>query len=145
MLHALAKAGVRRAVFNTGGVRLTEPVGVPFVDARALLSAELANVVEVATEISPARTYLENLAAPWSAARVRAGEVAGALGHDVRWNAIDPGEYERMLLPYLGAEVAAGIAAAYVPPGPPAPDPDLVVHANITLRGWASRVDWSPT
>lgn len=202
VLRALAKAGVRRAVFNTGGVRVTEPVGVPFVDARALLSAELAKIVEVATVVSPALTYLENLAAPWSAVRVRAGEIAyplpsdlpvgwvalddvgaaiadlisapappsvqvfagpqaltgeqvatelaGALGHEVRWNPIDPGEYERMLSPHVGPEIAAGIAAAYVPPAPgkpPAPDPDpaTVVRGNTTLRSWAGQVDWTRT
>ncbi|WP_189892503.1 NmrA family NAD(P)-binding protein [Streptomyces xantholiticus] len=199
VLSALKSSGVPRVVFNTGGVVATEPVGVPFVDARVLLAAELPGTVEVATVIAPALTYMENLAAPWSAPRVVSGEIAyplpaelpvpwvalddlgaaiaelstapappmlqivsgpqvltgeqvatelaAALGREVRWSTIDPGEYEQMLAPRLGAEAAAGIAAAYTPPPQdappaPAPDPAVVKVGTTTLRDWAMRQSW---
>jgi uncharacterized protein YbjT (DUF2867 family) len=67
VLAALAKAGVPRAVFNTGGgVPQTDPVGVPFVDARVRLAARLPDTVPVASVVGPASTYLENLVATWS-------------------------------------------------------------------------------
>jgi uncharacterized protein YbjT (DUF2867 family) len=66
-LAALAKAGVPRAVFNTGGgVPPTDPVGVPFVDARVRLAARLPGSVPVTSVVGPASTYLENLVAAWS-------------------------------------------------------------------------------
>lgn len=167
--------------------------------ARALLAAELPGTVEVATVIAPALTYMENLAAPWSAPRVGAGEIAyplpaelpvpwvalddlgaviaelstapappplqivagpqaltgeqvatelaSALGREVRWSTINPGEYEQMLAPRLGADAAAGIAAAYTAPlqdapPPPAPDAAVVKVGTIALRHWAMRQDW---
>ncbi|MCC3330121.1 NmrA family NAD(P)-binding protein [Nocardia abscessus] len=199
VLAGLREAGVRRAVFNPGSVVPAEPVGVPFVDARVLVSAELPRVAETAAVVAPARTYLENLAAPWSAPLVGAGEVAyplppdlpvpwvalddlggavaalitstappavqvvagpqaltgnqvaaeltAVLGHPVRWNAITPSAYQRMLAPHLGAEAAAGIAGVYTPspPGTPAPpelDPSLITSGTTTLRDWAARQDW---
>ncbi|EEP70483.1 conserved hypothetical protein [Micromonospora sp. ATCC 39149] len=67
ILAALAQAGVPRAIFNTGGgVPPTDPVGVPFVDARARLAARLPDTVPVASVVGPASTYLENLVAAWS-------------------------------------------------------------------------------
>jgi uncharacterized protein YbjT (DUF2867 family) len=67
ILAALAKAGVPRAIFNTGGgVPPTDPVGVPFVDARVRVAARLPHTVPVASVVGPASTYLENLAAAWS-------------------------------------------------------------------------------
>ncbi|BEL02624.1 NmrA family NAD(P)-binding protein [Actinoplanes sichuanensis] len=72
VLAALAKAGVRRAVFNTGGgLPPSSPIGVPFVDARVRLALELPNVVEHASVTGPAGPYLENLVAPWSVALIR--------------------------------------------------------------------------
>ncbi|MEU4534697.1 NmrA family NAD(P)-binding protein [Streptosporangium sp. NPDC023825] len=199
VLGALKGAGVPRVVFNTGGPPVAEPVGVPFVDARALLAAELPGVVGAATVVGPAFTYMENLTAPWSLARVAAGEVAyplpaelpvpwlalddlaaaiaalvtepqppslrimagpqamtgdqvaaelaAALGHEVRWRSVEPGEYERMLAPYVGAEAAAGVAAAYTPPlpgtpPPPAPDPTVIRTGPTSLHAWAMRQDW---
>ncbi|MEV4335393.1 NmrA family NAD(P)-binding protein [Streptomyces sp. NPDC049597] len=108
VLAALRKAGVAQAVFNTGGVLADEGVGVPFVDARALMTARLAECVATASVVAPARTYLENLAAPWSAARVRAGEVAYPLPSDlpVPWVALDD----------LGATVAELATAPEPPP-----------------------------
>ncbi|WP_084496922.1 NmrA family NAD(P)-binding protein [Nocardia amamiensis] len=108
VLAGLREAGVRRAVFNPGTMLPPAPVGVPFVDARVLMSAELPHSVEVATVVGPAQTYMENLAAPWSAALVGAGEVAYPLPSDlpVPWVALDD----------LGAAVAALITATAPPP-----------------------------
>lgn len=199
VLAGLRDAGVQRAVFNTGAMLPTAPVGVPFVDARVLVSAELRHSVEIATVVGPARTYMDNLAAPWSAPLVRAGEVAyplprdlpvpwvalddlgtavaalitstapppfqivagpqdltgdqvaaelaAALGHPVRWNAITPAAYQEMLAPHLGAEVAQGVAAAYTPPPPgtpppPQPDPSVMTTGATTLLDWAARQTW---
>ncbi len=107
VLAGLRAAGVRRAVLNPGAMLPTAPVGVPFVDARVLVSAELPRSVEVATVIGPARTYMENLAAPWSAPLVRAGEVAYPLPGDlpVPWVALDD----------LGTAVAALITSTAPP------------------------------
>ncbi|GAA5071172.1 NmrA family NAD(P)-binding protein [Thermocatellispora tengchongensis] len=108
VIAALKGSGVRRAVFNTNGMTASEPVGVPAVDARTLLAAELPRVVEVATVVAPAFTYLENLAAPWSAPLVAAGEVAYPLPADlpVPWVAVD--------------DLAAAIAGFLTDPAPPA-------------------------
>ncbi|MEV6324329.1 hypothetical protein AB0M45_24545 [Nocardia sp. NPDC051787] len=48
-----------------------------------LVSAELPRSVEAATVDGPARTYMENLAAPWSAPLVRARQVAYPLPGDL--------------------------------------------------------------
>ncbi|TDC43869.1 NAD(P)H-binding protein [Micromonospora sp. KC213] len=66
VLGALGKTGVPRAVFNTGGALPTDPVGMPFVDARIRLAARLPDTVPVASVVGPASTYLENLVAAWS-------------------------------------------------------------------------------
>jgi uncharacterized protein YbjT (DUF2867 family) len=200
VLTALRKAGVARAVFNINGPLVREPVGIPYLDARAALTTRLADSVGAASVVGPAATYLENLSAPWSAPLVRAGElvypvpaeaplpwlalddlaaviaelivapdppalqvVAGpealtghqaaaelgaALGREVRWSTLSPGEYERMLTPHLGAETAAGVAAFYTPPTsetPPAPVPDsaIVRFGATTLRQWAAQQNWT--
>jgi uncharacterized protein YbjT (DUF2867 family) len=196
VLDALRKAGVPRAVFNAGTALAAEPVGVPFVDARVMVAAELADAVPCASVVGPASTYMENIAAPWSWPLVREGQlayplpaalpnpwlaladlgeavvdllstpvppplrvVAGpqaltgdeaaaelglALERPERWRTVEPAEYERMLAPHLGPEVAAGVAAAYAPPPPsapraPAPDPAVVRTGTTTLRDWAAR------
>jgi hypothetical protein len=91
VLDALRKAAVPRAVFNTGGPLGTEPIGVPFVDARILLAAELADAVPHASVVAPASTYMENLAAPWSCPLVRDGQLAYPLpaGLPNPWLALD--------------------------------------------------------
>ncbi|MEU4624823.1 NAD(P)H-binding protein [Actinoplanes sp. NPDC023801] len=72
MLAALGKAGVRRAVFNTGtGLPPAVPIGVPFIDARVRLAAGLPGAVRHATVLGPAGPYLENLVAPWSRSLIR--------------------------------------------------------------------------
>ncbi|TQM28649.1 NAD(P)H-binding protein [Nocardia bhagyanarayanae] len=108
VLAGLRKAGVERVVFNTGTVLPPGPIGVPFVDARVLLSAELIQGVEAATVVAPARQYMENLVAPWSAPLVRAGEVAYPLPRElpVPWVALDD----------LGSTVADLITATTPPP-----------------------------
>lgn len=83
VVTALGKAEMRRAMFNTGGGVSTEPVGEPFLDARAWLAAALPQAVEKATVIAPAQTYMENLTAPWSAPLVRNGEVIYPLPADL--------------------------------------------------------------
>jgi uncharacterized protein YbjT (DUF2867 family) len=75
VLAALGKAGVPRVVFNTSGGLPDAPVGVPFVDARALLRTQLPSVVDTVAVLAPAATYAENLSAAWSAPLVAAGEV----------------------------------------------------------------------
>lgn len=200
VLDALRTGAVPRAVFNTGGTLATAPIGVPFVDARVLLATGLADSVEHASVVSPARTYMENLSAPWSRPLVEDGvlayplpadlpvpwlaaddlgtavvdliaepvplrvvagpralrgedaaaELGSALGRPVRWRTVEPAEYERMLRPHLGPEVAAGIAAAYAPPPPGSPQPqppaeDVVVTGRTSLRDWAARQHWSWT
>lgn len=108
VLAGLRKAGVERVVFNTGTVLPPAPIGVPFVDARVLLSAELTRGAEAATVVAPARQYMENLVAPWSAPLVRAGQLAYPLPRElpVPWVALDD----------LGSTVADLITAAAPPP-----------------------------
>ncbi|WP_084511209.1 SDR family oxidoreductase [Nocardia lijiangensis] len=108
MLAGLRKAGVERVVLNTGSVMPPVPVGVPFVDARVLLSTELSRGVEAATVVAPARQYMENLVASWSAPLVRAGELAYPLPRElpVPWVALDD----------LGSTVADLITATTPPP-----------------------------
>jgi hypothetical protein len=107
VLDALRKAAVPRAVFNTGGTLVTEPVGVPFVDARVALAAELPEVVPHASVVSPASTYMENLVAPWSWPLVRDGQLAYPLPASLPnpWLALDD----------LGTAIV-GLLAAPVPP-----------------------------
>lgn len=195
VLQALTKAGVPRVVLNPGGsVPPEEPIGVPFVDARVLLWAELPNVVADVALVGPVATYAENLAAPWSAPLVAAGEVlyplpaeapipwvtiddvatviaeratgagatvqlvagpadltgaqaaeeiGAALGSEVQWRTIGTNEYEQLLIPYLGATAAAGIAASYEPSTPgPNPDSAMIRRGTTTLRLWATRQNW---
>lgn len=196
ILHAVGKAGVQKIVMNTGGpVPPKEPIGVPFVDARVLLWAELPNVAKDVALVGPARTYAENLAAPWSAPLVAEGEVryplpaeapipwvtvddvaavvaervtgegataqlvagpadltgeqvaeaiSSAMGRKVRWRTIAASEYEQLLLPYLGAPAAAGIAASYEPSTPgPNPDSAMIRRGQTTLRHWATQQNWT--
>jgi nucleoside-diphosphate-sugar epimerase len=72
--RAAEAAGVAHLVINTGGVLPPGPIGVPYIDAR--LRASAADVQRV-TVLQPTTTYMENLSAPWAAARiVRDGVVA---------------------------------------------------------------------
>ncbi|MET8775600.1 NAD(P)H-binding protein [Nocardia sp. NPDC004654] len=136
VLAGLRKAGVERVVFNTGTVLPPAPIGVPFVDARVLLSAELTRGVEAATVVAPARQYMENLVAPWSAPLVRAGELAYPLPRElpVPWVALDD----------LGSTVADLISATTPPPlrivaGPQALTGDEVAAELSAVLGHAVR------
>ncbi|MDI6104053.1 NAD(P)H-binding protein [Actinoplanes sp. NEAU-A12] len=72
VLAALAKAGVPRAVFNTGsGLPPATAIGVPFIDARVHLAAGLPTAVTHASVVGPVGPYLENLVAPWSRSLIR--------------------------------------------------------------------------
>ena len=130
VLAALAKAGVPRAVFNTGGgIPPAEPIGVPFVDARVRLAAGLPGAVPLASVVGPASTYLENLSADWSRAIVHEqGELRYPLPEHLPnpWLAADDlgaAVAELLTTPaatrivagpsaMTGPEVAAGIEAA---------------------------------
>jgi uncharacterized protein YbjT (DUF2867 family) len=120
VLAALKGSGVPRAVFNTGGPPAFEPTGVPFLDARALLAAELPGVVDVAAVVGPAFTYMENLAAPWSRPRVAAGEIAYPL----------PAE---LPVPWLALDDLAGVIVGLVTD--PAPPPLRIVAGPRALTG----------
>ncbi|KAB2342697.1 SDR family oxidoreductase [Actinomadura rudentiformis] len=91
VLRALQSAGVPRVVFNSGTRLPPAPLGVPFVDARVMMATRLAEHVPSATVVAPAITYMENLVAPWSAPKVRAGELAYPLDAEaeVPWVALD--------------------------------------------------------
>ena len=91
VLAALGKAGVPRVVFNVGGPMPHGPVGVPFLDARNLLRVHLPEVVATVSLVGPLATYQENLAAPWSAPLVAAGEVVYPLPAEapIAWLAVD--------------------------------------------------------
>jgi uncharacterized protein YbjT (DUF2867 family) len=108
VLEALRKAAVPRVVFNTAAALAPEPVGVPFVDARVLLAAELADAVPRASIVSPASTYMENIAAPWSWPLVGAGQLAYPLPASLPnpWLALDD----------LGAAVVDLLSAPVPPP-----------------------------
>jgi uncharacterized protein YbjT (DUF2867 family) len=139
VLAALAKAGVPRAVFNTGtGVPPAEPVGVPFADARVRLAAGLPGAVPVASVAGPAGPYLENLAGAWSRTLVRRhGELRYPLPAElpVPWVTADD----------LAAEIA-GLLVSAVPPairivaGPSAPTgPEVAADLGAAL---GRRVRW---
>lgn len=91
VLDALGKAGVPRAVFNTGGPLLPEPIGVPYLDARAILAARLRDVVAHGTVVGPVAGYMENFSAAWSAPRVLGGELVYPLPEElpIPWVALD--------------------------------------------------------
>lgn len=91
VLTALRAAGVPRAVVNVGGPLLPVPVGIPYLDARALLVQGLADAVPTAAVVGPAGPYLENLSAAWSRPRLREGDLAYPLPEQapVPWLALD--------------------------------------------------------
>lgn len=91
VLDGLTKAAAPRVVFNTGGPIVPAPVGVPYLDARALLTSELARTVGHASIVGPAGPYMENLAAPWSVPHLRTGLVKYPLpaAAPVPWAALD--------------------------------------------------------
>ncbi|RVX41009.1 uncharacterized protein YbjT (DUF2867 family) [Nonomuraea polychroma] len=120
VLAALKGGAVPRAVLNTGGPTPSAPTGVPFVDARVLLATELPGVVDTATVLAPAFTYMENLAAPWSLPRVAAGEAAYPL----------PAE---LPVPWLALDDLADVVAGLVTD--PAPPPVRIAAGPQSLTG----------
>jgi uncharacterized protein YbjT (DUF2867 family) len=72
-----------------------------------------------------------------------AAAVASAAGRPVRWVHTTPAEYRDLLTPVLGAEAAAGIAAAYDDP-PTLPVPAQPQRTGTTTaRRWAATQHWS--
>jgi len=73
-VDALAGAGVRQIVFSTSGPVPDEPQGIPGLDDRV---AVLRHVLGTGTgTVLKPTGFMENFAAPWSAARIAAGELA---------------------------------------------------------------------
>lgn len=119
VLAALGKTGVPRVVFNTSGGLPEAPVGVPFVDARALLRTELPSVVDTVAVLAPAATYAENLSAAWSAPLVAAGEVRYPL----------PAQAP---VPWVAADDVAAVIADLVTAEDPTPAQLLAGPADLT-------------
>lgn len=73
-IDALVAAGVRQIVFSTSGPVPDAPQGIPGLDDRV---AVLRHVLDtgVGTVLKPTG-FMENFAAPWSAERLAAGELA---------------------------------------------------------------------
>jgi uncharacterized protein YbjT (DUF2867 family) len=80
---ALDRSGAEYVVFNAGGP--TGATGMPYLDARTLLAERATASVE------PYAPYMDNFAAPWSAGRIVAGELAYPLPAEapVPWVALD--------------------------------------------------------
>lgn len=120
VLTALRGAGVRRAVLNTGGPLVGVPIGVPYLDARALLAQGLPDAVPTAAVVSPAGPYMENLSAAWSVGPLRDGELAYPLP-------------EQAPVPWLAlADLAAVVARLLAEDAPP---PVSVVAGPEPLTG----------
>ncbi|WP_327000182.1 hypothetical protein OHA72_34275 [Dactylosporangium sp. NBC_01737] len=113
VLAALAKSGVPRAVFSTGGgIPPAEPIGVPFVDARVRLAAGLPGAVPLASVVGPASTYLENLAADWSRTIVHEhGELRYPLPPDLPNPWVAAGDLGAAVVELLTAPAAARLVA----------------------------------
>ncbi|CAA9289752.1 MAG: hypothetical protein AVDCRST_MAG41-4273 [uncultured Corynebacteriales bacterium] len=120
VLAGLEKARPPRVVFNTGGPIVPAPVGIPYLDARVLLTARLREVVERVAVVGPAGPYMENLSAPWSAPVVAAGEL--------RYPLPEPAPVPWLALDDLAAEVADLLTAAE-------PAPVRVVAGPEALSG----------
>ena len=134
-LENLAAPWSRPLVLERGEVRYPLPAGapVPWTAADDLGDA-VAGLVGAAAP--PAATVV---AGPVAVTGPELAEqLAAGIGRPVRWHTIEADDYERMLLPHLGAATAAGVAAAYRHPAPP-PGPALVTPGSIGIGDWASR------
>jgi uncharacterized protein YbjT (DUF2867 family) len=135
--EALHSSEVRRVVFNTGGPTPSEPVGLPYLDARTLLAGDLEGGPFSATVLEPVAGYMEHFSASWSAPLVREGVLAFPLSPDacVPWVALD--------------DVADQIAAALAGDEPPrmqicGPAPLTGEQAADTLgRALGRSVQWT--
>jgi uncharacterized protein YbjT (DUF2867 family) len=104
-----------------------------------LALADLAAVVADALE-APQPPPRQVVAGPDALTGHDAAAAIGvALDRPVEWVTISHLEYEAMLAPALGTDVAAGIAAAYAAPPPPPVAPPGSVRGATTLRQWSAR------
>ena len=109
VLAALKQAGVERAVLNANAALPPDEMGIPFVDGRVRLARQLPDAVPFATLVAPQFAYMENLAIPSSASRLRdRGELAYPIPPDypMPWVAMD--------------DVAMVVAEVLDAPAPPA-------------------------
>lgn len=67
VVEALRQAEIAKIVFNAGSPLPPVEIGIPFVDGRV----RLAQALPAATVVGPAFAYMENLAIPTSARRIR--------------------------------------------------------------------------
>ena len=91
VVQALERAAVRRVVFNTGGPSPSQPIGVPYLDARAVLIQALQAARLSATVVAPVAPYMENLSTPLLAALMREGVLRYPLPAEapIPWVALD--------------------------------------------------------
>ncbi len=121
VLTALARAGVPRAVVNTGGGVWSTPPGVGFLDARTRLVAGLPDAVGTAIVLQPAGGLMENLAERWVVDRLRAtGELVGSTPPDAPTT------------PVAMADLASAAVDALTGTAPPA---WTVVHGPAAVTG----------
>lgn len=115
VLNALTKAGVPRVVFNRSGGVPESPIGVPFVDARVLLSTELPSVVGTVSLVAPAMTYAENLSAPWSEPLIAEGEVRYPLPAELAVPWVTSGDVGAVITDLLAVPDPARVVAVAGP------------------------------
>lgn len=92
VVAAVERAEVGQVVLNTGSPVPPDEVGTPFVDGRIRLARALREAAATATVVAPLFAYMENLAIPSSAQRIRErGELAYPVPDDlpVPWLALD--------------------------------------------------------
>ncbi|GAA2777149.1 SDR family oxidoreductase [Crossiella cryophila] len=114
-------------------VRLPLPADmpVPWVAAADVASA----IVELLAAPVPAQLIAgpEELTGPEVAA-----VLSSVRGREIRWRTVDLAEYEQLMTPYLGAELAAGMAGSFAVVDADEVDPALNRPGSTTLRDWAA-------
>ncbi len=121
VLTALRRAGVPRAVVNTGGGVWSTPTGIGFLDARTRLVAGLPAAVGTAVVLQPGGALMENHAEGWVVDRLRAtGELVHSTPPDVPTT------------PVAMADLATAAVDALTDPAPPA---RIVVHGPGAVTG----------
>ena len=109
ILSALARAGVRSAVFNAGGAIWTHPPAIPFLQARSRLGAGLPAAVSRATVVAPVGGLMENFSEQWVVERLRrTGEL------------VQSSPAEAITRPVAMADVATAAVEALSADAPPA-------------------------